>query len=195
MGRDIGTETGIESTAVGVQPSFILVGAPGTNKSAIAEKLAKELDGDLTIHRDELLDSKYALGITADYRIELMLATSRIFEKPDRPTIYTHSLLDNLAYVSFALARYNYSPGVSSEQVDRMVLLTGVIGLMLHDSFSYDHVFFLQKEFDPDDDYEQNSIQQLLDLILVNYQINYSILDADDESVVEKIAPVVKGYL
>ncbi len=108
-------------------------------------------------------------------------------------TLYTHSVLDNLAWLSFALSRYRAGT-VSSETIQRAVLAWTLTGLILSDSFRNDHVFFLQGEFDPDDDYESHEMQTILQMILDEYQVNYSVIDINDEPV-EKIMETLGPYL
>jgi len=193
MGRSDGIEDGVGDTEIGVEPSLYLVGAPGTKKDEIARALEERFPNNLTYKTENLENTPYALGSVADYRIELKLALERSLEKPSGATLYTHSVLDNLAYLSFAISRYQMGT-VGEETVQRAVLAWTLTGLILTDSFKNDHVFLLQGKFDPEDDYESAELQIILQMILDQYQVNYSIIDVDDDPV-EKIAETLGTYL
>lgn len=192
MERDGGLEAPA-SGATGRVQSFYLVGAPGTRKSEIATELVKLFGDKLTYVTDLDVTGEYALGVTADYRIELKLATSRLFRQ-DKTAIYTHSVLDNLAYVAFAFNRYQISPGVRNEAAETMMTVLLMLGIMVKDSFTYDHVFLLERKFSVDDDYESAQIQAALRMILNSYEINHTVIDLDQEPV-DRIAEVLGAYL
>jgi hypothetical protein len=196
MGREHGVEGTVDGVTSKVQPSFYLVGAPGTRKSKIAEELAEHyFDNKLALFDENLSGMSWALGSVADYRVELKLALNRALQTPsDKPTLYAHSLIDNLAYISFALSRYNLSGAVSLGTVERAMMTFAIIGTLVTDSFKYDHIFFLTGDFDPNEDYDQYQIQSCLQLVLDQYGISYSIIESNEEAI-DKIAETLKGYL
>lgn len=193
MGREHRTESATDRVTGSVQSpaQFYLVGAPGVGKAKIADALADRFDERLAIF-DEHLDTHWALGIVADYRIELHLALARFLRKSDLPTLHTHSLIDNLAYASYAVARYQFGT-VLLRTMERAILTTTVLGTILRDSFKYDHVFFIHGDFDPDEDY-QSELQAVQQMILDDFQINYSIIDAGPEAA-DQIGDILEGYL
>lgn len=163
----------------------------------IAKELGEEFGDSLAIDDDVYLTqgANKALGTFADYRVELALASNRIFRDSEGSTLYTHSLIDNLAYASYALLRYELSPGISDESANRLIVLLSIIGVMLKDSFKYDHVFFLTGDFDPNDKWDEYNLQAILQMIMDDYQINYSIIDSDDTEAVEKITQTLRSYV
>lgn len=194
MGREHGTErTTVEATST-VQHTgrFYIVGAPGVGKSKIVEAVAERFDEKLFFHED--VETRYALGSLADYRVELALAMHRWKrEQTYAPTIFAHSLIDNLAYVTYALSRYRQGT-VRIGTVERAVLTMGIVGAMLTDSFKYDHVFFIRGDFDPNEDYDQYQIQSVLRMILDEYKIEYTTIDASAEAA-NQVGDVIEGYL
>jgi len=196
MGRSNRPKERTKHTTSGIQPTFIIVGAPGTRKSQIAEDLLSLFPEQLLFPTDPVTNSgTFALGSLADYRIELKLALGRILETPtsDLPTLRIHSLIDNLAYITFALSRYQMGT-VSQKTAERAVLIFTVIGNLLVDSFEADHVFFLMGDFDPVDDYEQYELQSILQMILDEYSIPYSLIESNEDAT-EKIAVTIGAYL
>lgn len=137
----------------------------------------------------------YALGPTADYRIELKLALNRALKRThDLPVLYTHSLIDNLAYSTFAVARAKDFQAVAIGTAERLVLAMTIISQILTDSFKYEHLFFLHGDFDLEEDFEQYELQTLLQMIMDSYELNYSIIEADEHAP-DNIAAVLEGYL
>lgn len=193
MGREHGTEESASGVASTIQPQrFYLVGAPSIGKAKIANELAERFDERLAIF-DEHFNTPWALGTVADYRIELHLALSRFMRDCDMPTLHSHSLIDNLAYITYALSRYKLGT-VALGTVERAILTMTILGTILRDSFKYDHVFFMRADFDPNEDCDQYQLQTILQMILDDYQINYSIIDVDEDAI-DKISGVLEGYL
>lgn len=147
---------------------------------------------ELTLKVENLESTPYALGSVADYRVELFKALERSLERPSQGTVYTHSVLDNMAYLTFALSRYQMGT-VSEDTVQRAVVAWTLAGLVVRDSFKYDHVFLLQKQFDPVEEYDSDEIQTILQMILDEYQINYSLVDVDEKTV-ETISETLETY-
>src|SRR5579864_6164392 len=80
---------------------FILVGAPGVNKGKLARSVAK--NKKLKYVSGLTVPSEHAVGVLADYRVELKLATDRCFAtiSATEDSIFEHSLIDSLAYSSY----------------------------------------------------------------------------------------------
>ena len=169
------------------------MGAPDTGKEKIALALQERFADKILYENEELDKIKYALGSMADYRVELNLALQRSLAERTGPTLYTHSVLDNLAYLSFAISRYQLGT-VGQDTIQRAVMAWTLTGLILADTFKYGHVFLLQKDFDSDLEYESHELQIILQMILDQYQVNYSIIDVKDDPV-EKIAETLEASL
>lgn len=121
-----------------------------------------------------------ALGLLSDYRTELKIAADRAthLHSTDKPVLYTHSLVDSLAY---ALARIEIqvNAGVGSERTrETWVLTMAVIGVMLRDTFKADETIFLRADFEEESD--QAKIQEMLNAVLDGYLFDYTIVEADN---------------
>lgn len=194
MGTEQRTEgrTGGSTSTVQSTGRFYLVGAPGVGKSKIAEQVAERFDERLSFYED--FESRYALGSVADYRVELSLAMARWKrEQTYAPTLFKHSLLDNLAYTTYAVSRFKLGT-VSHGTVEREVLVMAAVGAMITDSFKYDHIFFVRGDFDPNEDYDQYQMQTILQMLLDEYQLNYSIIDASADAA-DEIGDIIERYL
>jgi hypothetical protein len=143
--------------------SIVLVGAPGTHREELALALAKELGSDwdvaatkdfswLGTHHPKL--SKFSLGPITDYRVELSLALWRAFRMNGyRPTIFADSVLDNLAH-SCVYGADSIEAGNPSE-IQRNVLLSGMLYTLVQDSFRADLVFFIPFDGETEDGFAE----------------------------------------
>lgn len=196
MGRDSGSKSGTRGTTSRVQPAFVLVGAPGTNKLGIANELASdEFVERLAVH--SFFPPAYGLGLLADYRTELKIAADRAthLHRVDMPTIYTHSLIDSLAY---SLARVDVQQEfgtLTPSQRDTWSLTMGIIGCMLRDTFKADEIVFLKGDFNIDTHYDQAKLQEIQSFILDGFAMNYTIIDVEGEGVIDDIATVIRSYI
>lgn len=184
-------------TKIKVQPSITVVGAPGIGKRKIANELAADyFTGELAVNEANPYVSGVALGLHADYRTELKIAADRatLLHSTEMPVLYTHSLIDSLAY---ALTRVDtqvtYGAG-SESQRETWALTMGIIGLMLRDTFKADETIFLRAEFEADSD--QDKLQEVLESVLEIYEFNYSIIDVSDPSLAsEDVAKIIDAYI
>lgn len=138
-----------------------------------------------------------ALGLLADYRAELLLASRRatVLHSAERATLYTHSLADSLAY-SMARVDTQQKHGVGSPTTRATWVLTmAIISDMFRDTFKADEIFFLSADFDPDEQQMQFKIQEIQGFILDAFALNYTIIDAESQGVVEDIAKVIEPYI
>jgi hypothetical protein len=107
---------------------YVLAGAQGTNKLSVAEKLRAFLnegecvDGCFSTVLDPAIQTDYVVGFLADYRDELHLAVTRA-RKPSRDLnlIFTHSLLDNLAYAGVRLTGLFDQDPANTHEIARWV--------------------------------------------------------------------------
>lgn len=196
MGREHTIEAGTNRPTSRVQPAFQLVGTPGTNKSKVANKLAADyFTQKLSVWGESSLWPQFsATGFFADYRAEMLVAARRStrLHTSDMATIYTHSLIDSLSYSLIRLDT-QVNSGASEKTLETWALTMGLIGCMFRDTFKADEIFFLMADFDPETD--QAKIQETLGFVLDGYEVSYTILDADSETVVDDIATVIKSYI
>lgn len=191
MGREQRTESRIGGTKIQVQPTFVLVGASGTNKRKIANELAADHFTEKLAVQNEVFPAYAALGFHADYRVELRLASERATRLTgvDMPTLYTHSLIDSLAY-GLARVELQVEAGITDE---KWALTTALVGTMLTDTFKADEILFLMADFDLETQFEQAKIQAIQAFILDGYEMNYTIIDAEDA--VDDISRVISSYI
>lgn len=208
MGREHRVEVRVRGTESAVQPAtaeattpvrfgqaFYLVGAPGTRKTEIAEAVAERFDNKLAFNDAPVTVGQYAVGSFADYRVELKLALNRVLEKPQtQPTIYTHSILDNLAYITSTIARYADHKAVTFDTLERSILTMTMIGTVVTDTFEYDHIFLLKGDFSPELDYEDFELQASLWMVLDQYELDYSVINVD-ENAANNVGDIVGEYL
>lgn len=120
---------------------IILVGAPGSGKRTKGRELRDAL-GNVELH--DVMGDLYGdlqLGDLCDYRTEVAIATDRVDLGSG---IHTHSLIDSLAHSATRLHRMMELKNVSDQQLLRWQVTTGLISLMLVDSFRHDLIFFLK---------------------------------------------------
>jgi nicotinamide riboside kinase len=61
------------------------------------------------------------------------------------------------------------------------MFVAGLIAVMLQDSFSADGVFFLDREFDSEEESDSFLIQQKMKMILDEFNIDYVTLNRDEQ--------------
>lgn len=138
----------------------------------------------------------YGLGMLADYRAELKIAADRAtyLHSTEMPTIYTHSLIDSLAY-SLARVDLLVNRGTGTERHRETWALTmGLIGCMMRDTFKADEIFFLTADFDEETQFDQFKVQEVQTFILDGFGLNYTIIDADKEQAIDDITRVIEPY-
>jgi hypothetical protein len=196
MGREHTVEGRTGGTSSVVQPAFQLVGAYSVGKGTIVEELTQhhftEKLGAYTIADNHVRVN----GLLTDYRNEIRLAAKRAtaIHSSVRPMIYTHSLIDSLAY-SLMRVDAQQEANVSERIRETWALTMGLIGCMLRDTHKADETFFIMADFDPATHYDQAKLQETLGIILDGYEIPYTILDTDAEGVVDDIATVIGSYI
>lgn len=132
---------------------IIIFGAPGTGKQDFATKLQEE--EKLGASSGVFPGIDVALGLAADYRTELYLASNRALwmGQPNQPPgIYWHSLLDNMAYSTLNLALLMKEDGVPEFLFDRWGLVVATVGRLFEDSWKAEKIYFLDKESDDEDE-------------------------------------------
>lgn len=179
-------ETRVESSG----KRFVFVGAPGVGKRALAEAL--QFDGVDASIRPEPMLSVAPVGLQSDYRTELLVASHRASAIwPTEDVILLHSLVDSVAYAVYNTGRLAKSDGVNAEMTDAYTWATGAIMWMFRHSLRYDHVFLLKRE---DLDPEWYDFQTLLEEVLNDNDISYTVLEGDKKLWPEQAKAVMEGY-
>lgn len=197
MGRTEPIKRRVSGTASRIQPAFVLVGAPGTNKQKIADELARDYFTEKLAVAGKVFPAHYALGLLADYRAENMLMSQRatVLHSVEMPVLYTHSLIDSLTYSLLRVDNQQRHQNVSAKMAETWALTMGMAGVMLRDTYKADETFFLMADFDPEESYESFKIQETLGFVLDGYEINYQIIDANTETAIDDIADTIRSYI
>jgi hypothetical protein len=174
---------------------FVLVGAPDTGKAKIIREVSER-----STHRVSYSDSMYssqadyAVGYLADYRMELALAVERVFQAADdlginSHVIYSHSLLDNVAYSAIRLISLR-DGGASEYTLEKWRALVTIIAVMCRESFKSDHIFFLHS-----DDEEQATLENALLTVLDSFNLDFTTLDGTEEENIETVNDIIRRCL
>jgi hypothetical protein len=164
---------------------------PTGARLSLTHILQEDVEGLAVVFYDNYKDARYT-GITTDYRHELQLATryaDDMMQKRDKPTLFTHSLLDSVAYASLKLERYMEHGAVSEYTQDKAILTFGVIGAMFKDTFKADEVLFLTMY--RAEEGEAYVIQERVRMILEEFSIPYTDFDFFKETT-ERVANDVR---
>lgn len=107
--------------------------------------------------------------------------------------MYTHSLIDSLAYTLVRLDTL-VTQNVGSEQTRETWALTmGVIGIMLRDTFKSDETFFLHADFEKDSD--EDKLQEVYESILQAFEVNYVTINVKDfDTATDDVARIIEGH-
>jgi hypothetical protein len=128
---------------------IVLVGAPNSGKSRLASVLTQKNQSmkrsappqDL----DKIMGKELAYGMFTDYRVELKLAVDRALEMERLDhAVYTHSLIDSLAYTARRLNRIANHGGISEDLAVSWVNVLELVSSLAIDSFRSDFIFFVQ---------------------------------------------------
>jgi len=159
---------------------IILVGAPNSGKEDLAIELADLLSIDkLTFRRIKeghtmILDEPLAYGLDADYRTETLVAIERTFDMQRKDScVFTHSLIDSVAYSALRLQRMLDWGGVRDETLMTWACTAQQNGNLLRDSFRHDFVFFLTKDYDTKKEKEQIILQESLEEVMDAFEIPF----------------------
>jgi hypothetical protein len=127
---------------------IVIAGAPGVGKNELAVELQSELKKrghSLPIagsSNDYMATFGKAVGVLADYRVEMSLAVRRAFMM-DQPAIFEGSLLDSGAH---AAAKYKIlfdQKAGSEEELYTWWLTLQIISCMIRDTFSSDYLIYI----------------------------------------------------
>jgi len=178
-----------------VQPAFVIVGAPDTNKEKISDELARDFFTEQLFVHSGLFGKEPYLGMLSDYRVDTLIMAQRatLLHRVDRPTLYTHSLIDSLAYSLVRVDNQQTHQNVSLKQQETWALTMGLAGVMLRDTFKADEIFFVVGDFDPDTQYDNAKLEQTIGFILDGYEMNYHVIEP--ENAVDNIASIIAGYI
>lgn len=160
----------------------IIVGAPGTNKQKIAKRLWDFYDEDYLIDPDYNHDffdlDERTFGFLVDYREELLLAAFRSTRDDSGNMIYTHSLIDSMAYSTLRLSDSLNSATVSQIEIARWGVTFDAILSMLTDGFKADQVLYISYR---GDDQDSKDLDEALKATLDKLEISHSVIDPSDE--------------
>jgi hypothetical protein len=182
---------------------FIIAGAPGAGKRELANQLLDKYPGEFVHQRESFIYyGNFAVGTMADYRVELKIATDRIFTDWrdtdlmwSKSMLYTHTLLDSLAYATLALQRHTEYGGVTQYTLDKSAATMAVIGAMFRDSFRFNHIFLIERAAFIDASFEGHDVQERLKLILDEFRLPYTILTEErKEQWADDVEETIKAY-
>jgi len=116
---------------------------------------------------------------------------------PMMPTLYTHSLLDSLAYSIARVETMATGGAVSEATMERWAVTMATISMMLRDTFKADEVIVLRADFNPDTHFEQEQVQRMLLGIVDEFGIDYTLIDVDERAdvAVKDIAVQIEAHL
>lgn len=132
-----------------------LVGAPGSGKTRLAHKLADELRQEygttkvIDSYVQPIIDKTgIALGHFATYLGNLMIAGERLqaelaWQKAKVNSITCGTILETTTYLSTAVGIQKERDPQNNYLFERARVQLESFGLILHDTFRYDHVFYL----------------------------------------------------
>ena len=152
---------------------YIIASGPSGVRLRLADHLANEFDERIAVQSYELWDDGNYRGSETDYRYAVKLAATQATweNQSGLPVLFTHSLLDGLAYATLTTERHLKFQNVSEYTRDKALLVLALIGAMFRDSFKADQILFLNL-FEEDD--ERYEIQERIRLILDEFQLPYT---------------------
>lgn len=154
-----------------------IVGAPGTGKEVIAERLSDHLD--IPASSGQFPGQEVLLGLQADYRTELSIAAGRaiwqqLYAAEGRDFIFWHTLIDSLAYSYVRFTAMHLSDSVSDMTYGRWGMVCTSVAMMAEDSRWPD--LFLYIPYRGDDDNSKRIDASLVDALRV-YEQKYTCID------------------
>ncbi len=162
-----------------MEPKRFVVASGPTGARLLFAGLVRQTIPEIEIVNYGLHEGDNYRGSHTDYRYELKLASEQALEKPEKHTLYTHSLIDGLAYSTLKVERYRKHKSVSEYTFNTALLTLALIGAMFRDSFKYDEIFFL--DVFPKDT-EGRVVQDRVQMVLDEFELPYTILPAASEN-------------
>jgi nicotinamide riboside kinase len=177
-------------------PTFIaLIGAPGSGKTVLANEIAKQLDGPVTVVDGYVQKTQkemdLALGGYATYFGNLAVALNRVGAereaikgKPDYViTCGTH--IETIVYSSIsAYFEQRENPEANDLHLERTSIFMRFLGMLSNDTFGYAHVFLLPLP-DPKDEFAKRVHEEIL-MAVDTFGVEYTRLDEDPDKQIEK---------
>ena len=166
-----------------------LIGAPGSGKSDLAKKLAKEFDARII---DDYIDafakeSDLAMGDQASYIGNLYTVLRRVAlerwtiandftdEQPDKNLISCGTLIESSIYATIEALRYQ-----TEVHLMRITEFMKMLGLIVQDTWDYDHAFVLRLD-DPDPSSVEGQVDQSIFMAVNSFGIHYTPLTGDTD--------------
>jgi hypothetical protein len=164
---------------------FIIACGPTGIREGMVNEMGRRFPEELACKVYNYHGDEHYMGVNTDYRWELKAAVDHATweNKNGMPTIFSHSLLDSLAYVTLAVERHAKFDNVSDYERDKTILMFGLVGAMFRDSFRGD-VFFIEAWQEGDGvAYE---VQERIRLILDEFGIGYTVFAPDKDGSAER---------
>lgn len=171
---------------------IVLVGSTGTGKGDLALQLAAKFHLDIQQGLPPF-EVDPAIGELADYRMEVFLAVARVMNQsqPSWHTVYTHTLVDSMAYPGVRLQTLLNSDLLTPDDELRWNLTLHTNALMAHDSFASDQVLFLPGNDGTD---FSRRLEEALKIVLEEMNTKYVVLDPSLPHI-EQAATIVEELL
>lgn len=167
---------------------YYLVGVEGVGKAKLARAMKDKYGFDV-VKGIKAAPAGVALGVLADYRVELQLLANRLPETQlVGKSVYTHSVIDSLAYIAVRYIGYRDFYGGDDEALQKWSSLALLAGECIKDSFRYDSVFFIKSD-NPEDELMQDALES----VLVSFDIKFTVLSGNFEDNLKTIGDEISG--
>jgi nicotinamide riboside kinase len=161
-----------------------LIGPPSSGKGDLALLLATRLDDDYTIidnYVDDLTEQTgLAFGYFSTYLGNLMVASERLAREYraknilELNSITCGTIIETTVYQAIFGQQLPADPAKQEIEAARMALIMQTFGMVIYDTFRYDHVFVLdliQEKIDPERKEFTLTVDQEIKDCLAQFQI------------------------
>jgi nicotinamide riboside kinase len=161
-----------------------LIGPPSSGKGDLALLLATRLDDDYTIidnYVDDLTEQTgLAFGYFSTYLGNLMIASERLAREYraknilELNSITCGTIIETTVYQAIFGQQLPADPAKQEIEAARMALIMQTFGMVIYDTFRYDHVFVLdliQEKIDPERKEFTLTVDQEIKDCLAQFQI------------------------
>jgi adenylate kinase family enzyme len=162
-----------------------LIGAPGSGKTDLAKKLAEKYDANILDDYVENIgkESNLAMADQASYIGNLYVILRRIAmerwlieKEPDKNLITCGTLVESSIYATVEALRYQ----TEVHQV-RIIEFMKMLGLIIQDTWDYDHAFILNLDEDADSESVAGNIDASIFMAVNSFGLHYTPLTGDTE--------------